>query len=43
MEFNLCVTSILKWPSEKALVEYGRLGGDLMVDHVMLEAVKAYR
>lgn len=27
------------WPRDKALVEYGRLGGDLKTDHAMLEAV----
>ncbi len=28
------------WPYEKALVEHGRLGGDLMADHIMLESVR---
>lgn len=31
---------VLKWSYEKALVEFGRLGGDLLADHVMLEAVR---
>ncbi len=34
---------VLGWPYEKALVEYGRLGGDLKADHAMLETVRAYR
>jgi protein tyrosine/serine phosphatase len=34
-------TLILNWPYEKALVEYGRLGGDLLDDHAMLEAVQS--
>ncbi|MDH3982130.1 MAG: hypothetical protein OES84_04435 [Kiritimatiellaceae bacterium] len=33
-------THLLDWPYEKALVEYGRLGGDLKGDHNMLEAVR---
>ena len=28
------------WPYEKALVEHGRLGGDLLADHIMLESVR---
>ena len=31
---------VLEWPFEKALVEFGRLGGDLLADHTMLEAVR---
>ena len=31
---------VLGWPYEKALIEHGRLGGDLLADHIMLEAVK---
>jgi hypothetical protein len=33
---------VLKWPYEKALIEFGRLGGDLKADHVLLEAVKTF-
>ena len=28
------------WPYEKPLVEHGRLGGDLLADHIMLESVR---
>jgi len=31
---------ILGWPYQKALVEHGRLGGDLLGDHTMLEAAR---
>jgi len=34
---------ILGWPYEEALVEYGRLGGDLLSDHTMLESVRRYQ
>lgn len=34
---------LLKWPYEKALLEFGRLGGHLKDDHVMLEAVRNYK
>ncbi len=33
---------IQNWPYEKALVEHGRLGGDLLADHIMLESVKSF-
>ena len=32
-------TGVLGWSKDKALIEFGRLGGDLLVDHSMLEAV----
>ena len=31
---------LLGWPLDQALVEYGRLGGDLLSDHSMLEAIR---
>ena len=33
---------VLNWPAERALVEFGRLGGNLKDDHGMLEAVRSY-
>jgi len=33
----------LGWTYERALVEFGRLGGDLKEDHLLLEAVKNYK
>ncbi len=30
------------WPLEKALVEFGRLGGDLKGDHPKIEVVRKY-
>lgn len=34
---------ILRWPYERALVEFGRLGGDLKTAHPLLEAVKNFQ
>lgn len=33
---------VLGWTFEKAIVEYGRLGGDLLKDHAMLEKIRIY-
>lgn len=32
-------TQLKQWSQDKALVEYGRLGGDLKADHAMLKSV----
>jgi hypothetical protein len=34
---------ILNWVEDRALVEFGRLGGDLKGDHAMLEAVRKFK
>ena len=34
---------VLGWTYGKALVEHGRLGGDLLADHAMLESVFKHR
>jgi protein tyrosine/serine phosphatase len=34
---------ILNWPYEKAVLEFGQLGGDLKADHSLLEPVKAFK
>ncbi len=34
---------ILGWPYERALVEFGRLGGDLKENHVLLETIRNYK
>ncbi len=34
---------VLQWPYERALVEFGRLGGSLKDDHAMLEAVRQFK
>jgi len=34
---------VLGWDSDKALVEHGRLGGDLLSDHIMLENILNYK
>ena len=34
---------VLNWTEDRALVEYGRLGGDLKDDHNMLEAVLSFK
>jgi hypothetical protein len=34
---------VLNWPYERALVEFGRLGGDLKTDHPLLETVRAFK
>jgi hypothetical protein len=31
------------WSYDRALVEYGRLGGDLRADHAMLEVVRTFK
>jgi len=34
---------VLGWPYEKAVIEFGRLGGSLKDDHVMIEAVRDFK
>lgn len=34
---------VQNWPFERAVIEYGRLGGSLLEDHEMIEVVKSYR
>ncbi|MDP6525748.1 MAG: hypothetical protein QGI24_00780 [Kiritimatiellia bacterium] len=34
---------VQNWTFERALVEYGRLGGNLLEDHEMIEVVKNYK